>query len=88
MKLVFYWDGLEETYEGETWKECCEECVSQEENWDRKLTKSITQPEVENWNRELTKIMIETQTGDMEDATEEVNAYYNVPLDASIGLEE
>ena len=39
MKLVFYWDGLEETYEGETWKECCEECVSQEENWDRKLTK-------------------------------------------------
>ena len=37
MKLVFYWDGLEETYEGETWKECCEECVSQEENWDRKL---------------------------------------------------
>ena len=40
------------------------------------------------WNRELTKIMIETQTVDMEDATEEVNAYYNVLLDASIGLEE
>ena len=34
MKLVFYWDELEETYEGETWKECCEDCVSQEENWD------------------------------------------------------
>ena len=49
MKLVFYWDGLEETYEGETWKECCEECVSQEENWDR----------------ELTKIMMESQTGNM-----------------------
>ena len=30
MKPVFYWDGLEETCEGETWKECCEECVSQE----------------------------------------------------------
>ena len=38
MKLGFYygktgfriqWDGLEDTYEGETWKECCEECVSQ-----------------------------------------------------------
>jgi len=27
MKLVFYWDGLEDTYEGETWKECCEELV-------------------------------------------------------------
>ena len=39
MKLVFFWDGLEETYEGETWKKCCEECVSQEENWDIKLTK-------------------------------------------------
>ena len=51
MKLVFYWDGLEETYEGETWKECCEECVSQEENWDI----------------ELTKIMMESQTGNMED---------------------
>ena len=33
MKLVFYWDELEETYEGETWKVCCEECVSQEENY-------------------------------------------------------
>ena len=44
MKLVFYWDGLEETYEGETWKECCEECVSQEENWDRKLTKIEVDP--------------------------------------------
>ena len=72
MKLTFFWDELVETYEGETWKECCEECLSQ----------------VENCNRELTKIMIETQTGDMEDATEEVNAYYNVLLDASIGLEE
>ena len=72
MKLTFFWDELVETYEGETWKEYCEECLSQ----------------VENWNRELTKIMIETQTGDMEDATEEVNAYYNVLLDASIGLEE
>ena len=30
MKLVSYWDGLEETYEGEVWKECFEECVSQE----------------------------------------------------------
>ena len=40
------------------------------------------------WNRELTKIMIETKTLDMEDATEEVNAYYNVLLDGSIGLEE
>ena len=72
MKLTFFWDELVETYEGETWKEYCEECLSQ----------------VENWNRELTKIMIETQTGDMEDATEEVNAYYNVLLDVSIGLEE
>ena len=72
MELTFFWDELVETYEGETWKECCEECL----------------PQVENWNRELTKIMIETQTGDMEDATEEVNAYYNVLLDASIGLEE
>ena len=72
MKLVFYWDGLEETYEGETWEECCEECVSQVENWDRKLT----------------KIMMESQTGNMEDAREEVNAYYNALLDASIGLEE
>ena len=72
MKLTFFLGELVETYEGETWKECCEECLSQ----------------VENWNRELTKIMIETQTGDMEDATEEVNAYYNVLLDASIGLEE
>ena len=62
MKLVFYWDGLEETYEGETWKECCEECVSQEEIWDRKLT----------------KIMMESQTGNMEDAPEEVYAYYNL----------
>ena len=72
MKLTFFWDELVETYEGETWKECFEECLSQ----------------VENSNRELTKIMKETQTGDMEDATEEVNAYYNVLLDASIGLEE
>ena len=72
MKLVFYWDGLEETYEGETWKKCCEECVSQEENWDR----------------ELTKIMMESQTGNMEDAPEEVYAYYNLLIDASLGLEE
>ena len=37
MKLRFYygktgfktqWDELDDTYEGETWKECCEECVS------------------------------------------------------------
>ena len=72
MKLVFYWDGLEETYEGETWKECSEDCVSQEENWDRKLT----------------KIMMESQTGNMEDAPEEVYAYYNLLIDASLGLEE
>jgi len=72
MKLTFFWDELVETYEGETWKECCEECPSQ----------------VENLNREFAKNMIETQTGDMEDVTEEVNAYYNVLLDASIGLEE
>ena len=72
MKLTFFWIGLVETYECETWKECCEECLSQ----------------VENWKRELKKIMIETQTGEMKNATEEVNAYYNVLLDASIGLEE
>ena len=61
MKLVFYWDGSEETYEGETWKECCEECVSQEENWDR----------------ELTKIVMESQTGNMEDAPEQLEESYN-----------
>tara|TARA_B110000091_G_scaffold73015_1_gene80461 strand:- start:53 stop:271 length:219 start_codon:yes stop_codon:yes gene_type:complete len=72
MKLVFYWDGLEETYEGEIWKECCENCLSQEENWDR----------------ELTKIMMESQTGNMEEAPEEVYAYYNLLIDASLGLEE
>ena len=72
MKLVLYWDGLGETYEGETWKECCEECVSQEEYWDRKLT----------------EIMMESQTGNMEEAPEEVIAYYNLLIDASLGLEE
>ena len=72
MKLVFCWDGLEETYEGENWKESCEECVSQEENWDR----------------ELTKIMMESQTRNMEDAPQEVYAYYNLLIDASLGLEE
>ena len=72
MKLVFCWDRLEETYEGETWKESCEECVSQEENWDR----------------ELTKIMMESQTRNMEDAPQEVYAYYNLLIDASLGLEE
>ena len=40
MKLVFYWDGLEETYEGETWKECCEECLSQVEYWNILLVES------------------------------------------------
>ena len=58
--------------EGETWKECCEECVSQEENWDR----------------ELIKIKMESKTGDMEDAPKEVYAYYNILIDASLGLEE
>tara|TARA_B110000444_G_C18716348_1_gene536254 strand:+ start:338 stop:568 length:231 start_codon:yes stop_codon:yes gene_type:complete len=72
MKLVFYWEGLEEEYEGETWKECCEECVSQEKNW----------------NRKLTKIMMESQTGNMEDALQKVYAYYNLLIDASLGLEE
>ena len=72
MKLVFYWEGLEEEYVSETWKECFEECVSQEENWDRKLT----------------KIMMASQTGNMEDALQEVYAYYNLLIDASLGLEE
>ena len=72
MILVFYWDGLEETYEGETWKECCVESVSQEGNWDRKLT----------------KIMMESQTGNMEEAPQEIYAYYNLLIDASLGLEE
>ena len=72
MKLVFYWDGLNETYEGDTWKECCGKCASQEENWDR----------------ELTKIMMESQTGNIEDAPEEVYAFYNLLIDESIGLEE
>ena len=72
MKLVFYWDIREERYEGETWKECCEECVSQEENWDRKLT----------------KIMMVSQTGNMEEALLEVYAYYNLLIDALLGLEE
>ena len=49
-----------------------QECVSQEENWDRKLT----------------KIMMESQTGNMKDAPEEVYAYYNLLIDASFGLEE
>ena len=72
MELTFFWEGLEETYEGETWKECCEEYVSQEENWDRNLT----------------MIMMESQTGNMEDAPKEVSAYYNLLIDASLGLEE
>ena len=72
MKLVFYWDGLNETYEGETWKKCCGECASQEENWDR----------------ELTKIMVVSQTGNIKDAPEEVYAFYNLLIDESIGLEE
>ena len=72
MKLVFYWDGFEETYEGEAWKECCEECVSQEKNLDRKLI----------------KIMIESKTGNMEDALKEVYSYYNLLIDALLGLEE
>ena len=81
MKLRFYygktgfktqWDELDDTYEGETWKECCEGCVSQEENWDR----------------ELIKIKMESKTGDMKDAPKEVYAYYNILIDASLGLEE
>jgi len=81
MKLRFYygktefktqWDELDDTYEGETWKECCEGCVSQEENWDR----------------ELIEIKMESKTGDMEDAPKEVYAYYNILIDASLGLEE
>ena len=72
MKLLFYWDGLDEIYEGETWKECCDECMS----------------EVENWDKELTKIVMETKNGYMEDAPEEIYAYYNILLDASLGLEE
>ena len=36
----------------------------------------------------LTKIMMESQTGNMEDAPEEVYAYYNLLIDASLGLEE
>ena len=72
MILTFYWYGLGETYEGETWKECCEECVSQEENLDRKLT----------------KIMMESQTGNMEEVPQEIYAYYNLLIDASLGLEE
>ena len=72
MILVFYWDGLEKTYEGETWKECCVESVSQEVNWDRRLT----------------KIMMESQTGNMEEVPQEIYAYYNLLIDASLGLEE
>ena len=72
MILVFYWNELEETYEGETWKECCKECVLQEENWDRKLT----------------KIMMGSHTETMEEVLQEVYAYYNLLIDASLGLEE
>ena len=72
MRLVFYWGGLNQTYEGETWKECCKECASQEEN----LAK------------ELTKIMMESQTGNSEEAPEEVYAFYNHLIDELIGLEE
>ena len=72
MKLVFYWDGLNETYEGETWKECCEECASQEENWGRKLT----------------KLMMVSQTGNIEKTPEEVYTSYDLLIDESIGLEE
>jgi hypothetical protein len=32
--------------------------------------------------------MMESQTGNMEDAPEEVSAYYNLLIDASLGLEE
>ena len=72
MKLVFNWDGLNETYEGETWEECCEECASREGNWDR----------------ELTNIMMESQTGNIEDAPEEIYAFDNLLIDELIGLEE
>ena len=72
MILVFYWDGFEGTYEGETWKECCVECVEQEENWDRILT----------------KIMMESQTENMEEAPQEVYSYYNLLIDTFLGLEQ
>ena len=56
-----------------------------------KLGKSVVKNPVsqeENWDRKLTKIMMESQTGNMEDAPEEVYAYYNLLIDASLGLEE
>ena len=43
--------------------------------------------EVENWDKELTKIVMETKNGYMEDAPEEIYAYCNVLMDASLGLE-
>ena len=67
-------DWCYETYEGETWKECCEECVFQLETEGDSLQFMFDES---NWERELTKILMESQTGNREDAPEEVYAYYN-----------
>ena len=56
-----------------------------------KLGKSVVKNvyhKKENWDRKLTKIMMESQTGNVEDALQKVYAYYNLLIDASLGLEE
>ena len=56
-----------------------------------KLGKSVVKnvaSQEDNWDKELTKIMMESQTRNIEDAPEEVYAFYNLLIDESIGLEE
>ena len=49
MKLAFCLDGFDEIYEGETWKECCEECQSEIENWDKGFTKIVMETKKDIW---------------------------------------
>ena len=85
--LTFIWDAgatfenesencemqIKETYEGKTWKECCDDCAS---CWDWDDSELVTgESNVVETYRDLSKIII-TQNGNDSEASNEIYDYY------------
>ena len=85
--LTFYWDAWaifdddvfrmiqREDYEGETWEECCDECVRYRDWDDSYLVKGYESNVIET-NRQLKEITT-NENGQEVEALEEVYDYYH-----------
>jgi len=91
--LTFYWDAWaifdedvfrmiqREDYEGETWEECCDECVRYWDWDDSYLVKGYESNVIET-NRQLKEIGID-ENGDEVAAPQEVYDYYQNEMEKS-----